>query len=40
MTTGTTDLTQGFGVEIGPADHVWHADETAQPGGTECVFMG
>lgn len=35
MATITADLTKGFAVEIRAGDHVWHADEPTDLGGTD-----
>jgi uncharacterized OsmC-like protein len=35
MTTITADLTAGFAVELRAGDHVWHADEPLDLGGTD-----
>ncbi len=35
MATITADLTTGFAVELRSGDHVWHADEPTDLGGTD-----
>lgn len=35
MATITADLTTGFAVELRAGDHVWHADEPTDAGGTD-----
>ncbi|MEZ5245789.1 MAG: OsmC family protein [Acidimicrobiales bacterium] len=35
MATITADLTTGFAVELRAGDHVWHADEPSDLGGTD-----